>query len=297
LSDPTTPTQYTAVPPPPSAAGGAKIPILFGAVIALLAANVYLFVQLDRVKTEAAKNHETLLNEISALRESSTVTTQTARKNIDTLKDELESARRQASMAAGQAKADATKRAEELAKRLEAEQAKTNQQVKAEIGEVKQSASTANTRIAEVNTEVTGVKTDLSSTKGELEKTINSLKRVAGDVDGHATLIATNSTELAALKALGDRNFFEFDIKKAKQATKVGDITITLKKTDPKKNKYTIDVVADDKKVEKKDKNTNEPVQFYVLSKAKQPWEIVVNTVGKDEIKGYLATPKVQNPR
>lgn len=295
MSDPSQST-FSAVPPPPPA-GGAKIPILFGAVIALIASNVYMFVQLDKVKTEGSKNHEALLSEIATLRDSSSVTTQTARKNIETLKDELETARRQAAMAAGQAKTDANKHAEEIARKLEAAQARQQQQTKAEIGEVKQSASAANTRISEVGTEVTNVKTEVASTKSELDKTIASLKRVSGDVDGHATLIATNSTELAALKALGERNFFEFDIHKSKQFTKVGDITIQLKKTDPKKNKYTIDVVADDKKVEKKDKNTNEPVQFYVLSKARQPWEIVVNTVGKDQIKGYLSTPKVQNPR
>ena len=69
-----------------------------------------------------------------------------------------------------------------------------------------------------------------------------------------------------------------------------------LKKTDPKKNKYTIELVADDKRVEKKDKNLNEPVQFYV-AKARQPYEIVVNEVKKDQIVGYLTTPKVQSAR
>ena len=51
-------------------------------------------------------------------------------------------------------------------------------------------------------------------------------------------------------------------------------------------------MIADDKTVEKKDKNINEPIQFYV-AKARIPYEIVVNTVGKDQIVGYLATPKV----
>ena len=71
---------------------------------------------------------------------------------------------------------------------------------------------------------------------------------------------------------------------------------LTLKKTDQKKNKFTIELVADDKRVEKKDKSINEPLQFYT-SKARQPYEIVVNEVGKDIIVGYLATPKVQNVR
>ena len=61
-------------------------------------------------------------------------------------------------------------------------------------------------------------------------------------------------------------------------------------------HRFTIELLADDKRVEKKDKNLNEPVQFYV-SKARQPYEIVVNEVKKDQIVGYLATPKVQTSR
>ena len=71
---------------------------------------------------------------------------------------------------------------------------------------------------------------------------------------------------------------------------------ILLKKTDQKKNRYTIEVTVDDKVVEKKDKTVNEPVQF-LTSKARQPYELVVNEVKKDVIVGYLATPKVMEPR
>jgi hypothetical protein len=83
---------------------------------------------------------------------------------------------------------------------------------------------------------------------------------------------------------------------KTKDPQRVADITLLLKKTDPKRNRYTVEVMADDKLTEKKDKNINEPVQFYT-SKAKQPYELVVNTVRKDLIIGYLATPKVQSTR
>ena len=55
-------------------------------------------------------------------------------------------------------------------------------------------------------------------------------------------------------------------------------------------------MIADDKKVEKKDRTLNEPIQFYTMS-ARQPYELVVNNVQKDRIVGYLATPKVQRTR
>ena len=73
---------------------------------------------------------------------------------------------------------------------------------------------------------------------------------------------------------------------------KVGDIQVMLRKADAKRNRYTVDVRADDKLVEKRDKSINEPVQFYTAS-AHQPFELVVNEVKKDKVTGYLATPKV----
>ncbi len=129
------------------------------------------------------------------------------------------------------------------------------------------------------------------ATDAELKKTINNLNSVKGDLGVQSGLIATNGNELAALRRLGERNYVEFKLGKTKTPQRVGDITLMLRKTDPKKNKYTVDVMADDKLTEKKDKNINEPVQFYT-AKARQPYELVVNTVAKDQIAGYLATPK-----
>ena len=63
----------TAPMPPQESGPGLKIPILFGIVIALLAANIYLFLQLDQVKTEVTKTRESLLTEISNLREISSI--------------------------------------------------------------------------------------------------------------------------------------------------------------------------------------------------------------------------------
>jgi len=78
---------------------------------------------------------------------------------------------------------------------------------------------------------------------------------------------------------------------------RVGDISLRVLKTNIRRNQYSLVVSADDKLIEKKDKTTNEPVQFYVMSKARQPYEIVVNEVSKNTIKGYLATPKVTTAR
>jgi hypothetical protein len=101
---------------------GWKTGVLAGALVAILAANVYMYLQLDKLKTDMAKFRESMLTEVTNLRETSSVTTQSNRKHLDTLKDDLAEARRQAGLAANQAKAEAEKKAEMLAKQLSEEQ-------------------------------------------------------------------------------------------------------------------------------------------------------------------------------
>jgi vacuolar-type H+-ATPase subunit I/STV1 len=179
-----------------------------------------------------------------------------------------------------------------LQTQLTAEQQAQAQQLSA----VKQTADATSTKLTDVSTDVGNVKTDVQNTKGQLQDTIANLKRATGELDSHASLIATNGKELQALKDLGERNYTEFTINKSKEASRVADITVQLKKVDVKRNKFTIAITADDKTVEKRDRNTNEPIQFYT-AKAHQPYEIVVNSVSKDRIAGYLATPKVLTQR
>jgi chromosome segregation ATPase len=290
---PQPPPTYSLPPQNSGGGGGIKFAILFGAVIALLAANVYLFLQIDSVKQELVKTNQAITDEMGRVRESQSVSAAAARKNIEMLQDELEGARRQAQMSVGQAKVDAQKHAEDLARRLEQQQKAAEQSLRTEVSKVEANATN---KIGEVSSEVSNVKSDVASTKSELDKTIAELRSTRGDLGVQSGLIATNGRELAALKALGERNYFEFNLAKSKTPQRVGDIMVQLKKTDPKRYRYTIDVVADDKKIEKKDKNINEPVQFYT-SRARQPYELVVNEVKKDLIIGYLSTPKVQTGR
>ena len=271
---------------------GLMTALVAGALIALVAANIYLYVQVDHVRTDMAKMRDSILNEVSNLRDASSVTTQSQTRHLETLKEELAAAQAAARSQSSQAKAESIARAEQLTRKIQEEQAKVQQQVSSEISEVKQSASAANAKIADVSTDVGGVKTQVTATQEELQKTISDLKSARGDLGVQSGLIATNASELQALRRLGERNYFEFKLGKTKAPQRVGDVTLLLRKTDPKKNKFTVDVMADDKLTEKKDKNLNEPVQFY-MAKYRQPCELVVNSVAKDKIVGYLSQPKV----
>jgi len=270
--------------------------VLIGALVLLGASSIFQFVQLERIRTETKADMTKLTSDmngaIERMRIDSNEEVQRSRKSVDDLQSRLAQQRRAADAAVGQAKIDAQKRVETLQARVAQEQAAQA----AAINTVKQTADTATTQLANVSTDVGNVKTDVQSTKSQLEQTIANLKRATGELDSHASLIATNGKELQALRDLGERNYSEFTITKGKKATRVADILVELKKADPKHNKFTISITADDKTVEKKDRNLNEPIQFYT-AKARQPDEIVVNQVAKDKIVGYLASPKVQSGR
>ena len=287
---------YLPPPPAPSRGAGLKIPILFGSVLALLAANVYLFTQLDKTKNDVKALQSSLNTEIQEVQQTAAVSTRASKQYVSELKDDLEAARRAQAMAIGQTKLDADKKVQELERTLKQETKAVAGELTSKINEAKEQTQAVSSRVGEVSTEVGAVKTEVATNKTELEKTIGDLKRVRGDLGEQSGLVATNGKELQALKSLGERNYFEFRLPKAKAPQRVGDVMLTLKKSDNKKNKFTIELIADDKKVEKKDKSINEPLQFYT-SKARQPYEIVINEVGKDLIVGYLATPKVQNAR
>jgi chromosome segregation ATPase len=288
------------------ASGGAKIPILFGAILALVGSSVYSFYQINGLKTELAETREILAGEIGKVNESSSSGTKVTRASVDALKAELDEARRQAAQLAGQAKVDAGRHADQLAAKLElvqeaqaAQTAKVAESVVAvsnEVTAVKEDTTANKNSVAAVSNEVAVVKTQADATKAELQKTISELGSTRGDLGVQSGLIATNARQLAALKELGERTYTEFRLAKAKTGQKVGDFQIRLTKTDPKKNKYTVEVLVDDKTIEKKDRTANEPVQF-MISRSALPYELVVNEVKKDLIVGYVSAPKVQVTR
>ena len=147
-------------------------------------------------------------------------------------------------------------------------------------------------KIGAVATDVSGAKTDIAATRTDLEATKSKLDRAQGDMGVMSGLIARNHDDLEDLKRRGDRNYYEFTVNKSKAPQRVGPIQVNVNKTDQKKSKFTMTVFADDREIEKKDRTAGEPIQFYVGGTRMAPYEIVVFKVGKDQLTGYLSTPK-----
>jgi len=166
----------------------------------------------------------------------------------------------------------------------------------------KRLAEEQKSQISQVSGEVAGVrndlgstKTDLASTKTDLEATKAKLERAIGDLGVQSGLIAHTRDDLEELKRRGDRNYYEFTLEKGFRPTPVSTVSLQLKKADAKKSRFTLNVVADDKTIEKKDRTVAEPMQFYT-GRDRVLYEVVVLSVEKNKVSGYLATPKSVPP-
>ena len=184
-------------------------------------------------------------------------------------------------------------RAHQMAAAIKKQQQESDQRLMSQMGQLK---AEQEQKIGAVTTEVTGVKTEVAGAKQEIQEVKIKLERTIGDLGVQSGLIAKNRDELDELKRRGERNYFEFDLVKSDRFTRVGEVQVRLKKADRKKNRFNLEVIADDKKIPKDNKTINEPVQFYV-AKARTPFEIVVYDIQKDRVIGYLATPKVMAQR
>lgn len=135
-----------------------------------------------------------------------------------------------------------------------------------------------------VSGEVTGVRTDLDTTKKDVQMARSEL----------GTLIAKNHDEISELRRMGERDYIEFTIVKKNTPTKVGNVTVELRGTNPKRNQFNIALVVEDKRTEQRNKSINEPIFFY-LHGSHQPLELVVNQVDKNKVSGYLSVPKANS--
>lgn len=253
-------------------------PLLAAIAVSLLAAVAGLVwcatlnSRLGTAQTELAEARQQSLDMAAKLRETD------ARLRVTT--DELGR-----SLGLTQRQLDA--RAQALIRREEAD----TQQLQSAQKQTAQQVASVSSDLSNVKTDVGGVKTDVAKTQSDLAATISQLQSMKGDLSDHASLIARNRDELEVLKHMGDRNYYEFTLHKGDKKP-VGTVSLELRKADPKHSRFTLYIFADDRQYEKKNRNTDEPLQFY-SGKQPQLFEVVVNAINsKNEVSGYLSTPK-----
>ena len=173
------------------------------------------------------------------------------------------------------ARAEAAKLNDETSQRLTA----LETSVKDELA-----AKASSDELKNVDTKVGGVRTDLDSTREDLKMARSDL----------GTLIARNHDEIDQLRRLGERDYIEFTVSGKNKPQKVGNVTVELKGVNQKRNQYSVSMVVEDKRFEKKNRALNEPVFFYI-SGTRLPEELVINKVGKDQVSGYVSIPKANS--
>jgi hypothetical protein len=198
---------------------------------------------------------------------------------------DLQKAREQAQRIKQQQEIVEQKLAAELATKAATADVDTlRQEATTKMAELQQDATT---KLGNVSGEVTVLREDVTATRQDLNRQLLDVKNVLSDG------IARNASELAQLRMKGERNYIDLDIRKNKKTPfqRVGDIQLALSKTDAKKQKYSVVILVDDNRLEKKDRTANEPVQFLV-GRDSLRYELVINSVTKDQIRGYISTPK-----
>src|SRR5215475_11006741 len=145
-------------------------------------------------------------------------------------------------------------------------------------------AKASNDDLKGVDTKVGGVRTDLDTTREDLKMARSEM----------GTLIARNHDEIDQLRRLGERDYIEFTITGKNKPQKVGNVTVELKGVSEKAGRFSVNLTAEDRQLQKKNRAMNEPIFFY-LHGTKIPEELVINKVGKDTISGYVSIPKANS--
>lgn len=131
--------------------------------------------------------------------------------------------------------------------------------------------------------------------QGQLDEQARQIDATRQDLSSARTelqgSIATTHDELVLLEKKGERSYFEFDLDKSGQFTREGPVGVRLHKANTKHEYADLEMLVDDFKVSKKHVNIYEPVVFYAAD-SKVPVELVINSISKNHIHGYVSEPK-----
>jgi len=198
-------------------------------------------------------------------------------QSFEALKGEVEGAVKRAGSAGGE-----LRRAQAQVAHLETEQRAQADQLRQQLAQ-----KADQQQVGAIHQDLSAQRTDLDSTKKTLEAVRSDLGMARSEL---GTLIARNHDEIDQLRRMGDRDYFEFTLHR-KEALQVATIGLTLTKTNVKHLRFNLEMVVDETEIDKKNRTINEPLFFYVGG-SKKPFELVVNSIQSDQVKGYISTPK-----
>lgn len=276
------PVQTTIVEPSPQKGPGMGIVLAFLILGILAVGEIVTFHKMNAMREETAAQQKQMRDDMTGqmryqLTNRLSAIEQENAQELDAVKTELDDAAKRVGAQGGE-----LRRARKMVADLQDQQRTQNDQLKQEID-----AKADQQQVGALTSDLSSTKTDLSTTKDNVNTLASDLGMARSNM---GTLIARNHDDIEYLRKIGDRDYFEFTLTKGKSA-KVANVGLTLKRTNLKHYQYTLATLVDDIQVDRKDCVVNSPVFFYVNG-SRKPYELVVNSVGSTEVKGYLSTPK-----
>ena len=266
---------------PASSGSGSKFVLIFLVLAGLAAGEIYTIHKTNSIRDAMKAQQAETSNQLRANQDQLTGRLSAIENNnaqqMDALQDELDAASRRLGATGGE-----LKHARAMVSQLQNEEHQQAEQLQAELAQ-----KADQEQVGALNQDVSAQRSDLDNTKTALDSVRSDLGMARSDM---GTLIARNHDDIEILRKLGERDYLEFTAAR-KNPVRVGGVRLTLTKTNVKRHRFNLDLMADDVQVEKKDRTINEPIFFY-LSGSRRPCELVVNEVKPDQVKGYLSIPK-----
>jgi chromosome segregation ATPase len=258
------------------------------AVAALIGFNVHLMNKVGDIENSSQSERAAMTAEVGDLEAALSAQNGAYQREISALQESVEKTKAEA---ADRARAETRRSADQLSKLIAQKEREQQDMFLTEIGTVRGETDTNRKGIEDVSTRVVGVQGELDQTRESLNETADLLASTQSDVDGISGRVGTHEAAIERLKMQGQRDVTEFSLPVSKERTKIETVHMRVKDIDYKKNRYTLEVMADDQIVTHKDRLLNQPVEFYVTG-VSQPYEVVVTGIERNEVSGYLATPK-----
>lgn len=267
---------------PEDSGSQSKFLLIFVVLAALVAGEIYSIHKINATRNAleaqqaqthkqlAAEFQDQLTSRLSAIENSNA-------QQFDALKDELDSAAKRLGATGGE-----LKRSRAMVAQLQSEEHKQAEQLQQQLA-----LKADQQQVGALGQDVTAQRTDLDNAKKALDSVRSDLGMARSEM---GTLIARNHDDIEQLRKMGERDYYEFTASR-KAPAHVAGVGLTLTKTNVKRHQFNLALLVDDVRVEKKDRTINEPIFFYVNS-SKRPYELVVNEVKSNEVKGYVSAPK-----
>ncbi len=261
--------------------------------VTLMAFNGYMVFSVNAVQVDAETQRASLEQEISGLRETIALRQGNYKREIVGIREEMDKVTREAAVRAG---SEAKRYSDRTSKTIAQKQREQQEMLLGELTSVEKKISEQSletqSKVDVVQGDVDGVRGELTVAQEAIDITTGLLQDTQGSVEQLSATLGDHDQAIEILKRNTERDLMGFSLLKSQSRIRVGDIQLKLRGTDAKRNRYSIEILADDSSMVKKERHVNEPVSFYVTG-AQKPYEIVITAVRKDRVIGYLAKPKV----